>query len=207
MSRTTKYERVANNDLEAENGINPFYQTTSPSVVSTEPGAGLTANQMAHLAEWDELNSFRDGIFRCNENWWPSCLLSFFCPYIHLGQLSRRLEVAPCWLPPLILFTLAALVYFFDTPHNPWPEPFYFVAWAGLIWIVRLKVRRYFRPNPGMLGDFNQLPGHLDDFCLSLWCGCCAIAQLSRHVYNYKLHGSSCSQPSVTDLDDGESLI
>ena len=67
------------------------YQTTNASASRS----GLTANQMSHLAEYDELNMFRDGVFECTENMYPSCFLSFLCPFIHAGQLARRLQVPP----------------------------------------------------------------------------------------------------------------
>lgn len=154
---------------------------------------GLTPNQMAHLAEYDELNMFRDGLLDCCQNRY-SLLCSFFCPFFHLGQLAQRLKFAPCFLFPAALIFAFFIVVRFDSPMT---EAFYFLVWTGLIFLVRWQVRRYFRPNPGLLGDFNQLPGHLDDCCLGLWCGCCAIAQLSRHVGNYKLHSIP---PSDADI-------
>lgn len=179
-----------------------FYQTTP---VTSQPG-GLTANQMSHLAEFDELNMFRDGVFNCGDNLWPSCICAFCCPYVHLGQLAHRLQAMPCWVPPIVLFACLAVMLCFDRPYT---EAMYFAAWSCTIFLVRHKVRKFFRPNPGLLGDFNRLPGHLDDCCLNLWCGCCAIAQLSRHVGNYKLHGSSCSRGGVgLQLhEDDDSLI
>ena len=202
------YERVETSEPKEEapapaasNGNGRAYQTSTVS----SSASNLTANQMAHLAEYDELNMFRDGVFECTDNVYPSCFLSFLCPYVHAGQLARRLQVAPCWLPPLVLFAVFGVVVFFDSPLT---EAIYFATWAGVIFTIRLKVRRYFRPNPGMLGDFSQLPGHLDDCCLGLWCGCCAIAQLSRHIGNYKLHGTSCSHPTTQSaLDDGDALV
>eukprot|EP00634_Sargassococcus_sp_CCMP2135_P010741 CAMPEP_0198655458 /NCGR_PEP_ID=MMETSP1467-20131203/8371_1 /TAXON_ID=1462469 /ORGANISM="unid. sp., Strain CCMP2135" /LENGTH=205 /DNA_ID=CAMNT_0044391465 /DNA_START=44 /DNA_END=661 /DNA_ORIENTATION=+ len=169
--------------------------------------ASLTPNQLSQLAEWEELNSFRDGVFRCDNNLWPSCVCSFCCPCVHLGQLAQRLGVAPAWLVPAVLFSLLLLAYVVDVAAT---EALYLAAWTLAIWVVRLKVRRYFRPNPGPLGDFSQLPGHVDDCCLALWCGPCAIAQLSRHVGNYKLHGSTCFRTAgamAQDFDNGDSLI
>ncbi|KAJ8612930.1 hypothetical protein CTAYLR_006176 [Chrysophaeum taylorii] len=186
-----KYERVETSDSKA------FYQTT-PSLTSQQQPS-LTANQLSHLAEYDELNTFRDGVFECTENVYPSCICSFCCPYVHLGQLASKLQLCPCWVIPALLFVVFFIMLRFD---SPWTEAAYFGVWASAIFIVRHQVRKFFRPNPGLLGDFSSLPGHLDDFCLGLWCGCCAIAQLSRHLGNYKLHGSSCARPNVEDHDD-----
>lgn len=209
-----KYERVSTMEPPGEssssssssNGakesVRVGYQTTPP--VTAQPTEGLTANQMAHLAEYDELNMFRDSIFNCADNLWPSCVCAFCCSYVHLGQLGHRLQALPCWVPPATLFVLLFIVLRFDSPYT---EAIYFAAWVALIFVVRLQVRKFFRPNPGLLGDFNQLPGHLDDCCLALWCGCCAIAQLSRHVGNYKLHGSSCSRGGLAFADEDESLV
>lgn len=174
--------------------------TTSRYQSTPQHHHGLTANQMAYLAEYDELNMFRDSIFQCTDNVWPSCLLSFCCPFTHIGYLAHRLQALPLWVPPALLFGLLYILVNFDSPLT---EAIYFSAWTAVIFYARLQVRKYFRPNPGLLGDFNQLPGHLDDCCLSLWCGCCAIAQLSRHIGNYKLHSSS----STTGGDDGHAPI
>ena len=91
----------------ASNGNGRAYQTSTVS----SSASNLTANQMAHLAEYDELNMFRDGVFECTDNVYPSCFLSFLCPYVHAGQLARRLQVAPCWLPPLVLFAVFGVVF------------------------------------------------------------------------------------------------
>ena len=163
--------------------------------------SSLTPNQHAHLAEWDELHTFRDEVFDCRKNVFPSCLCAFLCPFVHLGQMASRLGVTPCWLPPLVLFFFLGLVFYIDRFVT---EALFLLAWTGLIWAVRLKVRRYFRPAPGMIGDFSQLPGHLDDCCLDLWCGCCSIAQLSRHVGNYQLHQTGFTN---SNLEEGESLL
>lgn len=206
MSSDVAFSRVETTEPELDSKLPATGRGQYQTSATTSQSSNLTANQMAHLAEYDELNMFRDGVFECTENVYPSCLCSFLCPFVHVGQLAHRLQVAPCWVPPLIMLAFTALVIFRDSPLT---EALYFAAWSAVIFVIRLKVRRYFRPNPGMLGDFSQLPGHLDDCCLGLWCGCCAIAQLSRHIGNYKLHGTRFSHPSTSSAidDDADSLV
>ena len=165
-----KYERVETSDPdkreeskeEEDDEENVFASVAGPSrgvnyqtVSSSSAPKSLTANQMAQLAEWEELNSFRDGVFECTENMWPSCICSFCCQWIHLGQLASRLGVAPCWVPPVLFGSLALLIYFYD---GVFTECLYLAVAAAFTFWVRLRVRRYFRPNPGVLGDFSQLP-------------------------------------------------
>ena len=57
---------------------------------------GFTANQLAHLAEWTELTSFRDGIFDCFENLSPSCIWATFLSCCLIGQITEKLNVFSC---------------------------------------------------------------------------------------------------------------
>lgn len=133
----TEEEACETKEEEAALVSNKSYQA-----VVGQDWASLTPNQLSQLAEFDELNSFRDGVFQCDNNLWPSCVCAFCCPCVHLGQLARRLGVAPAWLLPAGLFSLLLLVYFVDFAAT---EALYLAAWTLAIWVVRLKVRRYFR--------------------------------------------------------------
>ena len=77
-------------------------------------------------------------------------------------------------------------------------QSLFFTAFVVLIYHARSKARARFASPPGLIGDFNRSPGDIDDCVLSFFCSWCALAQLARHVYNYKISGAQCIRLSTS---------
>lgn len=152
---------------------------------------GFTANQLAHLAEWTELTSFRDGIFDCFENLSPSCIWATFLSCCLIGQITEKLNVFSCKVVTSVLVLLAVLG---NIPSLAFTQSIFYFSFISLLFYLRMKVRSRFHDSNSSCGDFSRNPGDVDDCCLSFWCSCCALAQLARHIYNYKLRGSACGR-------------
>lgn len=105
------------------------------------------------------------GLCGCCTHCVPNCLVTFFCPCISLAQISARLGMLQYDIA-LVLFTLlfvctggvASLVV---------------VIW---LWQARTQTRERFRISGSCCGDF----------CASVCCGCCTMAQLATHIKSYK---------------------
>ncbi|RLN59397.1 hypothetical protein BBJ28_00024265 [Nothophytophthora sp. Chile5] len=139
----------------------------------------------------------------------PNCLMVTFCPCVSVAQISSKLGVLSYWgvLGIYLVLVIAEGVAFgfiakkvvdddwtatwdysgsssgsSDLKHDVGYHVFRIVSTAVealivlFVWQLRTKTRERF-----------QIPGSCcQDFCISLWCSCCAIAQLATHVKSYK---------------------
>ena len=156
---------------------------------------GLTAHQLSAVCEWNELPYFRDSIFDCLDNLLPSCGWSFLLPCCVLAQLSEKLDIFPFKLVAPVLTVLFLLG---QIPSLVSFQSLFFTAFVVLIYHARSKARARFASPPGLIGVFNRSPGDIDDCFLSFFCSWCALAQLARHVYNYKISGAQCIRLSTS---------
>jgi Cys-rich protein (TIGR01571 family) len=70
----------------------------------------------------------------------------------------------------------------------------------GIYTLIALtKLRREIRSRYEIPVTYQALGNH-EDCCVSMWCGCCAVAQMARQTCDYKLHDAAfCSPDTCTN--------
>ncbi|GAB9464523.1 hypothetical protein Gpo141_00001952 [Globisporangium polare] len=154
------------------------------------------------------------GLFSCFEHCIPNCCMAWCCTCVSLAQISSRLGVASYALTLLAFFALDGAFYviyslylievfqavqdddgtvikvynsdtertefvFTETPAMLMPARIALSAWGlafvGFTCFLRLKTRARF-----------GIPGNACvDVLASLFCSCCAVAQIASHVKSY----------------------
>jgi len=129
--------------------------------------------QLAPRQKW------RDGICDCLSQCAPSCLMSFFCPCVMLGQIQEKMGLGKCMV--IVLAYIAG--YLLGLPMGL------------LLFVVVFYVRGVMRSRFHIEGD------GLSDCCASFWCTPCVLAQMARQLYNYNPANSVCLFTSTGEME------
>lgn len=118
---------------------------------------------------------WRDGLCDCFTNIFPSCAMSFFFQCVVLGQISENINFAPCgivccgYVGLWILFLILS-AYLAGFQWALW------ISIAFLIWALRNHLR-----------STQRISGNpLEDCFVSFFCQGCAVAQMARHLFQYR---------------------
>lgn len=128
-------------------------------------------------------NSWNDGIFCCLTQIYPSCMISCICPFLMSFNIYRKLfNGTPLksllTLRSVVVFVFVAWVFAISILTNPLLLVLYsWLFFAYIVWRQRLKTQSYF--NIISSSDCGEA-------ILSLFCTSCVLAQIARHIYNYR---------------------
>ncbi|GAB5037672.1 plac8 family protein [Nannochloropsis oceanica] len=153
---------------------NPFEQASSLSPSPKSPPRG----------RW------KDGFCDWHKDCLHSCLLGSLLNCVLLGQVAQRMKFCMRFkevtLVSLGLWTLSCVLYV-ALPKNVGPGGLANVAYSLFFLLVLCQLR-------GMVRSRDAIPGdRFWDCCASLWCSCCTLTQMARHVFHYQDNHADCS--------------
>jgi Cys-rich protein (TIGR01571 family) len=150
---------------------------------------------------------WRDGLCDCcahglfHIHYW----MAYFCRPVALGQILSRMNLS-IWGEPLagnnqqgsktlsIMIVLTFLYWTLGQAVNV-------IGLAILFFtiFVTMKARAHVRRTYN-IPESRDCIG-CEDFCCSFWCGCCVLAQMSRHTVDYRMYHPVCCTESGMDID------
>jgi Cys-rich protein (TIGR01571 family) len=168
---------------------------------------GDLSTEMTPFAVKEDLGRWKDGLFDCFRFgcFHPHVWNAFLCPQIIMSQVLTRLKLnwlaneAPDheWKGTFACIFRLVCLYWIVTTLLYWYQYRYtlyqLVSWSFGIytWLILSKLRHAIRIR-------YEIPSHSiwDDLCVSLWCGACAVAQMSRQTCDYDQQPAACCSPT-----------
>lgn len=139
---------------------------------------------------------WRDGIFDCGANLWPSCCCVWACNGIGaawvISQISQKTgysQFNSIMKPFAFVYVIAWILYVFIQPIGN--VIFWLLGLSMVILAVflRMHVARTYEINDGACTE-----------CLTgFFCAPCSVSQMARHVYGYTKVWDGDSDPEVKD--------
>ncbi|OWY92479.1 PLAC8 motif-containing proteins Hypothetical protein [Phytophthora megakarya] len=127
------------------------------------------------------------GLCGCCAHMVPNCCMVTLCPCIALAQIWARLGFRRYWVALLLYFVVYG-TYLFGVLNRMKESQLVSIVIAYNVHIARKKTRERFR-----------IPGNAcEDFVISCWCGCCAMAQIATQIKSYR--------PGSCDFDARDTL-
>lgn len=123
------------------------------------------------------LTRWRDGLFSCCNQLYPSCFCAFFCPCALVGDITAKTNHIPFFFSFAIFVTLYVISIFLLATKGGLIGAA--ICWGFLslfVCTIRKRIRTH---NRFHLGNDSE------DCATSCCCVHCVIAQMARHVFQY----------------------
>jgi Cys-rich protein (TIGR01571 family) len=165
-------------------------------VIPIEASSAPDPNSGIQTGRWS--NGFCD----CCNVIVPNCLMSCCCPCVALAQVYARIGIISyrTALCHGALAPLAIIIVCLVQPEPATTTTIIVVLAVGIVFSLlvcydRTRVRHHFT----IAGDCCK------DCCVSVWCSCCAIAQMTTHTRSYRRGDCSLSGPEMLPAYPSES--
>ncbi|KAF0715439.1 Aste57867_3363 [Aphanomyces stellatus] len=150
------------------------YDATDITVI-TDDVATLSAAERTLDANGVAVGEWRTGLFDCFNFNLSHGILAAVLPCVPVGQIAHRVGLGQ-YIPVLVgagLFYAASFgLSFLRTPVINIVGAVCALVFIVLVTVLRLRMRTLF-----------EIPGSaIGDVCTVMWCGWCALAQMSAHV-------------------------
>jgi Cys-rich protein (TIGR01571 family) len=147
--------------------------------IAQHPSLSAPSRTSCREAAYSNLTRWKDSLFSCWHQIYPSCVCAFVCPCILLGSITSKIQYIPFIFSFCIFLTLylSALYLLFTSKGGMGGA---FLLWCFLsifVCTVRKKIR--------IKNNFH-LGNDMEDCSNSLCCMHCVIAQMARHVFQYQ---------------------
>lgn len=124
------------------------------------------------------LTRWKDHLFSCYHQIYPSCICSLVCPCVLVGDLTAKIQYMPFVFSFLLFITLYFIAIFLLVTQGGLGGALF--TWAFLAMFVcsirkKIRVQNQFR-----------LGNDTEDCSNSCCCMYCVIAQMARHIFQYK---------------------
>ena len=149
------------------------------------PGFGHSAPlQSAPQGRW------KDGLFDCCANLWPSCGCLFVFSGVWLvAQMAEKTQMQSFRNIVNAYFGMYILCFFISLFIGGWVM----ILPLFLVWGLSIKLRLH------VSGHYNIRGGTCQEFITALFCPCFSVPQIARHVYGYTKVYDGDSDPLVAD--------
>ena len=128
--------------------------------------------------ESNALNRWRDSLFNCLSQIYPSCVCSFTFPCIVVGNITAKIKFMPfifSFAVVIMLYMLAALLCI--TTGGVGGAVLTWVFLSFFVCTIRKKIR---------LQHNFSIGTDSEDFFSACCCMWCVIAQMARHIFRYR---------------------
>lgn len=176
------------NTMYVGGGAPPAFQTVYVGN-QTHPGFGHSAPlQAAPQGRW------KDGLFDCCSNLWPSCGCLFIFSGVWLvAQMAEKTQMQSFRNIVNAYFGMYILCFFVSLFLGGWVMLIPFL----LVWGLSIKLRLH------ASGYYNIRANTCQEFFTALICPCFSVPQIARHIYGYTKVYDGDSDPFVADYYPG----
>lgn len=136
------------------------------------------ANSSQGIVQYESLARWRDDLFSCTRQLYPSCLFSIICPCILMGEITSKIKFMPYIFAFFICLILYGLTIFLFLTKEGLPGAM--LTWGFLslfVCSVRKKIRTVTKFSLG---------NDAEDYANSCCCFYCVVSQMARHVMAYE---------------------
>lgn len=171
---------------------------------------------------------WKDGLMDCFTNGvcHPALWCAWCCHSIAIGQVMSRMQLT--WLGQpgpitrtqqafkvVVILTISYYVYSialetaaFEYSIEAEPLLFSYLRVAGSLLFMLWSVYSLWRTRETVRARYQikeQICNGCEDFCCSLWCSCCTVAQIMRHTGEYETYPGVCC--SATGHPPGTPIV
>lgn len=166
---------IARAERSVGNRLDNHFQQQRNNNIGT--GSHLSHNRTRSL-EYSTLTRWRDHLFSCWHQLYPSCFCSIACPCILVGDLTATIQYMPFLFSFLLFITLYFIVIFLMVTQGGLGGAL--ITWGFLAMFVcsirkKIRLQNHFRHG-----------NDSEDCANACCCMFCVIAQMSRHIFHYK---------------------
>ncbi|KAJ0393767.1 hypothetical protein P43SY_004209 [Pythium insidiosum] len=158
-----------------------FEPPTKPTDVAVSINAGSGDDGSSAGTDHNGLvtGRWKTGLFGFTDSLVPNGVMSFCCPAVSVAQIAARVGMMPFYH----VLALFGGLYFLSFMAAVTESTFWsLLCWLAIIVSVLCHLRMRWR-----LRAIFAIPGSpVEDALVSLFCGCCSIAQMASHVESYE---------------------